>query len=401
MARVQKCTEVWAYSAGERGRNRVRAYQREPRGNRAGDILLLFVELAADGTQQRRRISLGQCSRDAAKAKADALAAEFAVRGRREASEVGTVAQLFDSYEREVTPGKSRQPQQHDRTVAALFLQCVGRNRPVASLTRRDWDKYIRDRRSGVLRPSGAKPTHRVRDRQVQYDLQTIRAVLNWGTQVNDRHGRPLVDRHPFRGLELPREESPRRPRLTDSDYQAMLGAGDAINPQFRLALVLAHETGHRIGGIRMLRWSDVDLKAARIRWRAENDKIGFEHTTSLTGDAVAALEAARTRQAGIGDAWVFPAMTQRGQPTGRAMFRHWWDLAEVTAKLEPVERRGWHSLRRSFATELKHAPLADLAYLGGWKSVATIVNVYQQPDDETMLAALASRRTLEVASGG
>jgi integrase len=150
-----------------------------------------------------------------------------------------------------------------------------------------------------------------------------------------------------------------------------------------------------------MLRWSDVDLKAARIRWRAENDKIGFEHTTSLTGDAVAALEAARTRQAGIGDAWVFPAMTQRGQPTGRAMFRHWWDLAEVTAKLEPVERRGWHSLRRSFATELKHAPLADLAYLGGWKSVATIVNVYQQPDDETMLAALASRRTLEVASGG
>ena len=93
--------------------------------------------------------------------------------------------------------------------------------------------------------------------------------------------------------------------------------------------------------------------------------------------------------------------MTQRGQPTGRAMFRHWWDLAEVRAKLEPVERRGWHSLRRSFATELKHAPLADLAYLGGWKSVATIVNVYQQPDDETMLAALASRRTLEVASGG
>jgi integrase len=379
----------------------VRAYQREPRGNRAGDILLLFVELAADGTQQRRRISLGQCSRDAAKAKADALAAEFAVRGRREASEAGTVAQLFDSYEREVTPGKSRHAQQHDRTVAALFLQCVGRSRAIASLSRRDWDKYIRDRRAGVLRPTGTKATHRVRDRQVQYDLQTIRAVLNWGTQVNDRRGRPLVDRHPFRGLELPREESPCRPRLTDSDYRAMLQAADAINPQFRLALVLAHETGHRIGGIRMLRWSDVDLKAARIRWRAENDKIGFEHTTALTADAVAALKTARTPQAVLADAWVFPAVTQHGQPTGRMMFRHWWDLAEVAAGLEPAERRGWHSLRRSFATELKHAPLADLAYLGGWKSVATVVNVYQQPDDETMLAALASRRTLEVANGG
>jgi ParB-like chromosome segregation protein Spo0J/integrase len=332
---------------------------------------------------------------------ADALAAEFAVRGRREESEAGTVAQLFDSYEREVTPGKSRHAQQHDRTTAALFLACVGRSRPVVSLNRRDWDKYMRDRRAGVLRPAGKKATHRVRDRQVQYDLQTIRAVLNWGTQVNDRHGRPLVDRHPFRGLELPREESPRRPRLSDADYRAMLTAAEAINLQFQLALVLAHETGHRIGGIRMLRWSDVDLKASRIRWRAENDKIGFEHTTALTSDAVAALDTARTRQVGIGDAWVFPAATQRGQPTGRMMFRHWWDLAEVAAELEPVERRGWHSLRRSFATELKHAPLTDLAYLGGWKSVATVVAVYQQPDDATMLEALASRRTLEAARGG
>jgi integrase len=82
-------------------------------------------------------------------------------------------------------------------------------------------------------------------------------------------------------------------------------------------------------------------------------------------------------------------------------MFRLWWDRAELRAKLVPAERRGWHSLRRSFATELKHAPLADLAYLGGWKSVATAVAVYQQPDDRTMREALASRRTLEVASGG
>ena len=48
------------------------------------------------------------------------------------------------------------------------------------------------------------------------------------------------------------------------------------MHEQFQLALVLAHDTGHRIGAIRMLRWSDVDLKAARVRWRAENDKIGF-----------------------------------------------------------------------------------------------------------------------------
>jgi integrase len=46
--------------------------------------------------------------------------------------------------------------------------------------------------------------------------------------------------------------------------------------------LVLAHETGHRIGAIRQLRWSDVDLKEKRILWRAENDKIGMEHSPPL-----------------------------------------------------------------------------------------------------------------------
>jgi integrase len=177
------------------------------------------------------------------------------------------------------------------------------------------------------------------------------------------------------------------------------------MHSQFRLALVLAHDTGHRIGAIRMLRWSDIDLKAARVRWRAENDKIGFEHTTALAADAIAVLEQARAthakqlkRSCTIGDAWVFPATDVPGESTSRYTFSDWWKVAELAAELPPVDRRGWHSLRRQFATELKHAPLRDLAYLGGWKSVATVVNVYQQPDEATMAQALATRRALKAA---
>lgn len=402
MARAKMISEVWSYSAGERGRNRVRVYERRPRGRASrGLVFLQFVEVGADGTPHRKRMSLGACSREVAKQKADAVAARFAATGRAVESEARTVAALFDIYEREVSPTKSRQAQQHDRTAAALFLRCVGRHRAVDSLNRRDWDKFIRDRRSGALRPKGTKPGHRVRDRQVQYDLKCFLAVLNWGMTVNDRHGQPLVDRNPFRGLAIPREESPRRPGLSDAAYRALLAVARQVHWQFRLALVLAHETGHRIGAIRMLRWSDVDVKAARLRWRAENDKIGFEHTTALTADAVAAFEVARGRGAGIGDAWVFAAPAEASQPTSRFTFRNWWKAAEVAAKLEPVERRGWHSLRRQFATELKHAPLRDLAYLGGWKSVATVVSVYQQPDDRTMLDALAQRRPIEVVANG
>jgi len=377
-------------------------FERASRGGATrGTVFLLFVELGRDGTLHRRRVSLGRCTREQAKAKADATAAQFAAMGGRpEQSEAVTVAALFDIYEREVTPTKSRQAQQHDRMTALLFLRSVGRTRSVASLNRRDWDRFIRDRRSGALRPPGTPASHRVRDRQVQYDLRTVNAVMNWGMTINDRHGRPFVDRHPFRGLAIPREESPRQPRLSNADYCKMLEVAEHVHPQFRLALVLAHETGHRIGALRMLQWWDVDLKAKRIRWRAENDKIGFEHATALTTAAVTELEAARSRRL-VEAAWVFPAPEQPGKPTSRYTLRHWWDAAEVAAKLAPVERRGWHSLRRAFATEMKHAPLRDLAYLGGWKSVSTVVEVYQQPDDATMREALESRRPIEAAQHG
>jgi len=60
----------------------------------------------------------------------------------------------------------------------------------------------------------------------------------------------------------------------------------------------------------------------------------------------------------------------------------------------------GWHSLRRKFVNDLKpDAPMADLYYLGGWKSALTVMTVYQQPDAATMRTALANREQRRVAS--
>ncbi|HEY5021672.1 MAG TPA: hypothetical protein VII30_04185 [Gemmatimonadaceae bacterium] len=72
-----------------------------------------------------------------------------------------------------------------------------------------------------------------------------------------------------------------------------------------------------------------------------------------------------------------------------------WWKRLETLAGLPPEGGRGWHTFRRKFATELKHVPLADLAYLGGWQSAQTILKCYQQPDDVTLRSALAKRGTL------
>ncbi len=100
-----------------------------------------------------------------------------------------------------------------------------------------------------------------------------------------------------------------------------------------------------------------------------------------------------------IGDGWVFPADDTATAPTSRYVFLHWWERAEKAAKLEHVKGRGWHSLRRKFATELKETPLKDLCYLGEWKEPTTVLSCYQQPDQATMQAALEKRRLRVVAA--
>jgi integrase len=168
---------------------------------------------------------------------------------------------------------------------------------------------------------------------------------------------------------------------------------------RFSVALVLAHETGHRIGAISALRWSDVDVEGGRIRWRKQNDKLGREHETELTARAISALREARSQDPGVGDRWVLPAPGNGAKPVSRHRLRSWWLQAERRAELEHVDRMGWHSLRRKFATELKDVPLTDLAELGGWKTTETLVGCYQRPDRDTQRAALANRRHIGVES--
>ena len=99
---------------------------------------------------------------------------------------------------------------------------------------------------------------------------------------------------------------------------------------RFRVALVIAHETGHRIGAIRQLRWSDIDMERRTIRWRAEHEKTGHEHRTPVTAEALAALEEARRQNPGIEDAPVFPAPGDPSKSVSRSRARTWWTKAQT-----------------------------------------------------------------------
>ena len=151
-------------------------------------------------------------------------------------------------------------------------------------------------------------------DRTIEYDLKFLLAVLNWAAKSRDEHGRLLLDSNPLKGLKTPTEKNPTRVVLTEEEYQVLLKVSCQIDWRFRVALVVAHETGHRIGAIRQLRWSDIDMEGGVVRWRAEHDKSGYEHRTPVTAEALAALEEARKRNPGIGDT---PCCPRRGIPRG------------------------------------------------------------------------------------
>ena len=384
MARTKRIRR--SYGAGEWGRNRVRVFPDPKTG-------LYQIEWRENGRRLTR--SLGHRDWRRAKRQADEFAAGFAgpeLNGKSEPKpepEPLTLGTLFDIYGEEVTPTKGEQSQQHDRAALEMFLRFFGKHRKPATLSQRDWDRFIRARRAGKVGPS-RRP---VADRTVQRDLRFLLAVLNWGARSRNEAGGLLLDSNPLNGLRVPREKNPTRVVLSQAEYEALLRVSAEIDWRFRVALVLAHETGHRIGAIRQLRWCDIDLEAGVIRWRAQHEKSGFEHRTPVTDEALGVLEEARKENHRTGDAPVLPAPQCPARSVGHPLVRVWWKRAEALAGLEHKHGGGWHSLRRKFASDLMDQPLKVLCELGGWRTAQTVLQCYQRPDEDRRKRALDERR--------
>jgi hypothetical protein len=291
MGNSKSRTRKRSYIAGEKGVNRVRLYP-HPRDG------ILMVEYR-DEAGAKKRISLRHDDLERGKAAAEKLAAELRSSERPRTIEL-TLKALFDNYEREVTPTKNTSKQAHDRRTRRLFETCWGAPAKVNNLDRRDWYRFIQQRRSGALRHAGDDRKKKgVRDRVIEYDLRFLRAVCNWAETVRV-YGQPLLAQSPFKGFPLPVQANARRP---------------------------------------------------------------------------------------------VPSPKNSEQPVRRDVLGDAWQELEKAAKLERIPGRGWHSLRRKFATDLKHStPLADLCSLGGWKGSQHRPECYMRPDEATMRAALARR---------
>jgi integrase len=347
---------------------------------------------------RRRNLSLHHTDVDRGKVAADDLAASLR-RGEEPSGDL-TLRALFDKYDEEVTTEKTKAKQQHDRAARALFERCWGTDTSVADLDKTHFDKFVRQRRSGALAPGGKKGKG-VRNRMIQYDLKFLMAVFNWAVNVIEKR-RPLVERNPFRNCTMPKEESPRRPRISEVEYAALTEAAKHLPSQVGLFLYLCHETGHRSKSTSRLRWSDFDFERRCVIWRGEHDKLKREHETPLTAANIEVLKRAQREAASIGGGWVFPSPDDPEKSISRRETLRWWHDLEVGAKLRRVPGRGWHSLRRKFADDNDVLPLSQLMAGGGWKSGRTITETYQAPDLDKLRVAMeqrAERRVQQLAA--
>ncbi len=382
MARTKRSRR--SYSAGEWGRNRVRVFPDPKTG-------ILQIEWRENGSRLTRSLKHRDWSR--AKRQADEFAAGFEgpkLNGKKEAEpEPLTLERLFDIYDEEVIPTKGNRSRLQNRAAMKMFLGCFGRDRKPETLCQRDWDRFIRDRRAGRVGPSG-RP---VGNQMIRHDLVFLLTVLNWAARSRDESGRLLLQANPLRGFKTPKEKNPVRVVLSEEEYRALLKVSRRVGWKFHVALVLAHETGHRIGAIRQLRWPEIDLDGGMVQWRAEHQKNGYAHRTPLTDEAVAALELAWRRNAGDENAPVLPSSKDPTLCVSRWMARAWWEKAEKLAGIKPKRGRGWHSLRRKFASDLMDQPLKVLCELGGWRTTKTILQCYQRASEDRLREALANRR--------
>ena len=371
----------WRKSLGEHGL-RVYLFERRPGGN-------LYREVYVDGKRAGGKKSLRH--RDRERAVADGYRLLARLKSHEDAhSRTGlTLETLFDIYvESPAHRAKKDRTRREDKQRLRWVVDYLGPDRDVRSLSPDDVELYKQARLRGEC---GSRK--KVGVRTVAADLVALHTAVNWATRQRERrHGRPLLEFNPLRGVKLPAEKNPKRPVETYDRYLKLMEVAKEVDWRLPLALTLAESTGRRIGAILKLRCEDVDLDRLPygwIRFRAEHDKTGHEQWVPITEVTRRVLVEHRLRL--FDGEWLFPSERTAVQPVDRSTMDRRLRNAYEQAELKTFAGGLWHPWRRKWATERKDMPVKDVATAGGWSDTVTLLRSYQQADEVTVTRVVLS----------
>lgn len=180
---------------------------------------------------------------------------------------------------------------------------------------------------------------------------------------------------NPVRKISKPKESPGRIRFLSDEERERLVAACEESSSAYLYPIVIiALSTGMRLGEIRNLRWSDVDLERGWIT--LHQTKNGERRGVPLAGRALHAL----TEHAGKNDdrsGFVFPG----GRDHRPVDPRKAWNAALVKAKIENFR---FHDLRHSAASYLamNGASPSEIAAVLGHKTLQMVKRYAHVSDD-------------------
>ena len=372
----RKPRRCWSKSIGERG-YRVRVYEARPGGT-------IMRSVYVNGKEARK--SLGHRDKQLAIQHAYELlhalfANETAIED--ESLTVGLLENLYIESPKHLS--KKDRTQREDASKLERVVAFLGATRNAESISASDVERYTMARRRGDGSLLGVVPGRQVKDRTIEADLVVLHAALHWATRERTRTGERLLKENPLIGVQFPREKNPKRPVMRHDEYLKLLEVADRVSPRLKLALVAAEGTGRRISACRTLLWEDIDFQNGTIRWRAENDKKGYEQVVPMSDAVRRALLAQRKARRAIGNTPVFPSRKDPTKPCSRHLLDDWLRRAYKKAGIKPQPGGLWHPIRRKWVTERKGYPVKDVAAAGGWRDEQTMLRSYQHADAETV----------------
>jgi integrase len=319
-----------------------------------------------------------------------------------------TLGELWNRYSKECADylDNGEKSRKDSEARSRVLLGHFGSDFRAQNFTLDDQRQYEQARQRGGIVTTNGAVTPVTRARSAEADMVLLHAMLRWATTKRTVGGAYLLDRNPLLNVRRVREKNRKQERATWERYQATTAAmrkavKASPDEQTRLrwlrmefALFLAEATGRRLGSIRQLRWEDFRYDTQTILWRAEADKKGYKWEIPMPAKFMQRAKGYR-RELGAISGPVFPASESATGIMDRHLFDKWLSAAEKAAELPKLDGSLWHAYRRKWATERKHLNPKDVAAAGGWKDIATLLEVYQQADEESVLAVMSDPRKL------
>jgi integrase len=287
----------------------------------------------------------------------------------------------------------------------------------------REYEQYVLDHHLPTMKgrkvqdiaaTDVAKVLRGMRDTYSGWTCSAVYKVMKGTFGLALRRG--IITRNPMDGLapsERPKQQNAKKIAVLDGADMEKLIAG-ASTERWRAAIALAGFAGLRLGEIRGLRWSDVDLEGNAITVsrsllpdgtpKAPKTEAGIRSIPllpSLRRHLIAwKLKSPRTDQEH------YVICTHDGSPVQQRNLRRALDQAKEAAGLDGTEERlSWHSLRHSFASMLAtdlELPATTLARIVGHADAGFSLRVYaKDARDESAVVTDVLNRAAMARVGG